>query len=61
MLVVPKKNSKGISLMIISMASFAVGDTVCQNFWSLPVASSNHVLSYSWWLDNFCDDRKIQR
>ena len=27
MLVVPKKNSKGIFLMIISMASFAVGDT----------------------------------
>ena len=27
MLVVPKKNSKGIILMIISMASFAVGDT----------------------------------
>ena len=27
MLVVPKKNSKGILLMIISMASFAVGDT----------------------------------
>ena len=27
MLVVPKKNSKGIFLMIISMASFAIGDT----------------------------------
>ena len=27
MLVVPKKNSKGIILMLISMASFAVGDT----------------------------------